>query len=213
MKPQPVPVKLLKLWFSVVHGALCRQVAGGLLVQLPPHPKLLVCEGSEHIRELVVLFGGCDQIQLEQEARRVFSEDPLLCVVVNDISQKPPSDTGPHVSLRRVFSDLQGYLLDTSDPVPEEAQLIAFFLRHGKYRSRHIALRRTVYHVVPHEGGWRVQCQGEDDGDTYALKDEAINAGSARAQAHAAGQLIIHAADGTFEEERTYGGDPRESSG
>ena len=42
-----VPVRLVELWLTLVHGALCRQVAGGLLVQLPLRPQLLIGEGAE----------------------------------------------------------------------------------------------------------------------------------------------------------------------
>ncbi len=66
------------------------------------------------------------------------------------------------------------------------------------------------YHIVPHPDGWQLNRQGQDDGETFPSKEPAIQAGMERARSHAAGQLIIHSADGTFEEGRTYGDDPRE---
>ena len=209
----PVPIRLIELWLTLVHGALCRQVAGGLLVRLPCQPQLLVGEGAESVRETLVLVDGSDRVQLEQEASRVLSQGYAACTVADDIKEISSTDSGPHLSLRRILSDLQGYLLEITDPIPEDAKLLAFFLRHGEYRSRHISVRRAIYHVVPHENGWKVKRQGEDEGDTYALKEEAIGAGADRARRHIASQLIIHAANGTFEEERTYGKDPSGSKG
>ena len=66
------------------------------------------------------------------------------------------------------------------------------------------------YHIVPHPDGWQLNRQGQDDGETFPSKEPAIQAGMERARSHAAGQLNNHSADGTFEEGRTYGDDPRE---
>ena len=65
------------------------------------------------------------------------------------------------------------------------------------------------YHVVPHPDGWQLNRQEHDDGETFPRKEDAVRAGSEQARNHAAGQLIIHKADGTFEEGRTYGDEPR----
>jgi hypothetical protein len=207
-----VPVRLIELWLTLVHGALCRQVAGGLLVRLPAGVEVVRSPGGESVRELAVLFAGTDRTRLEHEANQLFSKDWLLALVADDLKEPAPAET-PHLSLRQALSELQSHLLDHVDQVPPQAELLAYFLKHAEYRSRHISVRRAIYHVVPHEGGWKVKRQGQEEGDTYAIKEEAVRAGADRARAHAAGQLIIHAADGTFQEERTYGKDPTESTG
>ena len=209
-----VPIRLIEIWLTLCHGALCRQVAGGLIAQLPADVELLVAKGEEQARKLVVLFEGSNHEQLEAQAKSLFNDDDwLFAIVADDIKAPGPSAT-PHLSLRRALSELQTYLLDsTQQNASKEMELLSFFLKHGEYRSRHISIRRTVYHVVPYDGGWKVKRQGQDEGETYSNKEEAIRAGADRARAHAAGQLIIHAADGTFQEERTYGSDPTKSQG
>ena len=210
MKP---PISLIESWLNLCHGALCRQAHGALFVHLPIGSELsLVAPGERSTRALVVVVHDGDRAEIEAEARRLFGEDWILAVVVDDL-RTPSSETAPHFSLRRALSELQTYLLDAGSHVPAEAEQIAFLLKHGEYRSRHISVRRVAYHVVPHEGAWKVKRQGQDEGEIYSLKDKAIKAGADRARTHAAGQLIIHNADGTFEEERTYGNDPTYTSG
>lgn len=77
-----------------------------------------------------------------------------------------------------------------------------------------MASDRRVYHVVTNEKGWSLQEEGNPNNwEFYQTKDEAIHAGMERAREEALGQLIIHKTDGTIEEERTYGDDPRSSRG
>lgn len=73
-------------------------------------------------------------------------------------------------------------------------------------------MARARYEVVPSGGDWRVTGPGGDLG-TYADKDDAIDAGVAAAQANQPSQLIIKKADGTIQDERTYGDDPFPPSG
>lgn len=194
--------RLIELWLTLVHGALCRQAAGGLLAQVPAGSKLPADWPGQ---QLGLVFPDTDSEQLEREVRQLFGESGAVVAVTNDIKSSPQEGS---VSLRRALSELQSYLADTSEPLPADVELVAFLLRHGEYRSRHIPLRRVSYHVVPHQGTWKLKRQGEADGESFGRKEDAVRAGTERARAHAAGQLIIHAADGTFEEERTYGADP-----
>lgn len=204
-----VPVRLIELWLTLVHGALCRQVAGGLLVHLPANVQLLT---EEHTRAIAVRFEGTDQVKLEREASRLFGQDWLSLGVADDIKQTTLEDE-PALSLRRALSELQAQFLDGNIELPNDAELLQFFLKTGEYRSRHISVRRVTYHVVPHQEGWKVKRQGQDEGELYSTKEKAVKAGADRAKTSAAGQLIIHAANGTFEEERTYGHDPDDSEG
>lgn len=202
------PLRLIELWLTLVHGALCRQVAGGLLAKLPADAGLSATGVGEQIG---LVFPNTDREKLEQEASRLFSSSYLV-EVVNDLRRQASTAQPDALSLRRVLSELQSYLVDErAAALPADAELLAFYLRHGDYRSRHVPLRRVSYHIVPHPNGWQLNRQGSDDGETFATKDHAIQAGMDKARAHAAGQLIIHNADGTFEEGRTYGDDPRES--
>lgn len=207
-----VPPQLLEFWLSKVHGALCRRVEGALFVYPPAGLELLVVQGEKPTGPLVVLFGDTDRAKLETEARSLFGDNWLFAIVADDLEVPDPADI-PHLSLRRALSELQTFLLESAETAPANVEMLAFFLKHGEYRSQHVSLRRAIYHVVPHEGGWRLKRQGQPDGESFSLKDDAVQAGAEQARSHSAGQLIIHAADGTFQEERTYGRDPSGSRG
>ena len=207
-----VPVRLVELWLTLVRGGICRRASGGLLAQLPADSELEIGE-DQKARALGILIKDSDQVGLAQDARRFFGKEVPLVAIIDDIKASSRETPVRSLSLRQVLSELQAHLLDAGDDQVPDVELLIFLLKHGEYRSRHISVRRAVYHVVPHEGQWKVQRQGQSEGETYALKDQAVKAGADRAGAHAAGQLIIHAANGAFQEERTYGGDPAESSG
>lgn len=178
--------RLVQLWLTLVHRALCRPVAGGLLAQLPAGAEL---PSDWPGRQLGLVFPDTEREQLEREVRHLFGESGAIVTVANDIKSSPQEGS---VSLRRALSELQSHLVDTSEPLPADVELVAFLLRHGEYRSRHIPLRRVSYHVVPHQGTWKLKRQGETDGESFARKEDAVRAGMERARAHAAGQLIIY---------------------
>jgi uncharacterized protein YdaT len=73
-----------------------------------------------------------------------------------------------------------------------------------------------VYHLVPNPGakkGWRVEGEKAKRASSWHdTKEEAIERGTQLAKARK-GQLVIHKADGTFENEYTYGHDPRNIPG
>lgn len=67
--------------------------------------------------------------------------------------------------------------------------------------------KRNRYDVVPNGTNWSVKHEGRVL-STHVLKTEAVDAGVKVARANQPSQLVIHRADGTIEDERTYGGDP-----
>ena len=200
------PIRLIELWLTLVHSALCRQVANGLMVQLPVGSDLTTHGGLGE--QIGLVFPCTYREQLEEEVRRTFGSAGQLMTVTDDLSLQGTAKSG--LSLSRVLSELQNHLIDDDFDVPADAALLAFFLKQGEYRSRHAPLRRVSYHIVPHPDGWQLNRQGHDDGEIFSVKEVAIQAGMDQARSHASGQLIIHRADGTFEEGRTYGDPPRE---
>jgi len=76
--------------------------------------------------------------------------------------------------------------------------------------------KRWVYHVVPHKGDdkrdWAIK-RDRKVIQTFARKADAVSGGRILAKSHDKGQLVIHRKDGTIQEERTYGEDPRSSKG
>lgn len=68
-------------------------------------------------------------------------------------------------------------------------------------------MARKRYDVVPHSGDWAVKHAGNVL-STHILKQAAVDAGVKVARANQPSQLVIHRADGTIEDERTYGDDP-----
>lgn len=68
-------------------------------------------------------------------------------------------------------------------------------------------MARKRYDVVPASTNWAVTHLGSVL-STHALKSVAVDAGVRVATANQPSQLVIHRADGTIEDERTYGNDP-----
>lgn len=68
-------------------------------------------------------------------------------------------------------------------------------------------MARKRYDVVPKGTLWAVTHQGSTL-STHITKSAAVDAGVSIAKANQPSQLIIHRADGTIEDERTYGNDP-----
>lgn len=68
-------------------------------------------------------------------------------------------------------------------------------------------MSRKQYHVSPSGSNWKLTLAGVTL-STHITKPPAIDAGVAVARANQPSQLLIHRADGTIEDERTYGDDP-----
>lgn len=68
-------------------------------------------------------------------------------------------------------------------------------------------MARKRYDVSPAGTSWKVTHLGSTLSN-HSIKQDAIDAGVKVARANVPSQLIIHRADGTIEDERTYGDDP-----
>lgn len=66
---------------------------------------------------------------------------------------------------------------------------------------------RRLYFVEPDGGNWKVTHRGQVL-SRHILKSDAVDAGVKVAKANAPSSLRIMRADGTIEDERTYGSDP-----
>ena len=67
-------------------------------------------------------------------------------------------------------------------------------------------------HVVPAGDGWAVEAAGGGRRTMYATQEEAIQAGTERAQYHQV-ELLIHGRDGQIRERNSFGHDPRNIPG
>lgn len=68
-------------------------------------------------------------------------------------------------------------------------------------------MARKRYDVIPSRSNWAVTTSGSTL-STHVTKGDAITAAVTVARANQPSQLLIHRADGTIEDERTYGDDP-----
>lgn len=68
-------------------------------------------------------------------------------------------------------------------------------------------MARKQFHVVPNGSLWKVSHAGRVLSN-HLSKSAAVDAGVAVAKQNQPSQLIIHRANGTIEDERTYGQDP-----
>jgi poly(hydroxyalkanoate) granule-associated protein len=67
---------------------------------------------------------------------------------------------------------------------------------------------RKVFHVAPHEEGWKVQVEGEDTpASLHDTKDTALNAARETAKKAEPSQVIVHKLDGTIQTQFSYGDD------
>lgn len=66
---------------------------------------------------------------------------------------------------------------------------------------------RKLYFVSPDGGNWKVTHQGQTL-SRHVIKSTAVDAGVKVARANAPSSLRIMRANGTIEDERTYGNDP-----
>ena len=68
-------------------------------------------------------------------------------------------------------------------------------------------MARKQYHVSPSGDNWKLTLAGVTL-STHSTKLPAIDAGVTVARANQPSPLLIYRADGTIEDERTYGNDP-----
>lgn len=78
-------------------------------------------------------------------------------------------------------------------------------------------MARRVFHSAPNsKGGWSVKSNGRTISNHRKQSAAERAATSAGRRVRAAGglsQAVLHRADGTIREERTYGSDPRKTPG
>lgn len=67
-------------------------------------------------------------------------------------------------------------------------------------------------HVVPAGDSWAVEAAGGGKRTLYSTQDEAIAAGTERAQRDKV-ELLIHGRDGQIRERNSFGHDPRDVKG
>ncbi|MDV6167903.1 DUF2188 domain-containing protein [Flavobacterium sp. DG1-102-2] len=69
--------------------------------------------------------------------------------------------------------------------------------------------QRTVYHVQPNPNGWEGMMEGALRASIVSkTKEEVLEKTIQLAQNREPSSVIIHKADGTIQEERSYGSDP-----
>ena len=71
----------------------------------------------------------------------------------------------------------------------------------GKAHGEVTSMEKTRYEVVPQDGGWAVESDGKST-PPFPSKELAISAATARAKQDAPADVIVHAEDGSVEEER-----------
>lgn len=77
-------------------------------------------------------------------------------------------------------------------------------LRTGAPAAKKTADRK-VYHVAPHEDGWKVEAEGASRATSvHPTKDEALNAGRELAKNQAPSQIVVYKKDGTVQTEYSY---------
>lgn len=71
--------------------------------------------------------------------------------------------------------------------------------------DRKPAVKRTVYHVVTADEGWKVELEGTDKPlSTHGTKEEALDAARTVAQKKLPSQIVVHRMDGTIQTNYSY---------
>lgn len=71
------------------------------------------------------------------------------------------------------------------------------------------AIKRTRFEVAPADRGWAVEREGMGLDSTHTTKEAAVQRGVQLARDRAPSELIIHRQDGSVQEVRNYGTDPK----
>jgi hypothetical protein len=77
-------------------------------------------------------------------------------------------------------------------------------------------MNRKVFHSSPSQSGWKVTNNGttvSNHRTQEASEAKAVALGHKAENAGGLGQAVLHRANGTIREERTYGADPRKTPG
>tara|TARA_B100000678_G_scaffold289291_1_gene299519 strand:- start:303 stop:905 length:603 start_codon:yes stop_codon:yes gene_type:complete len=192
-------LEITQAWLETCYQALCRRVPGGIIAHSAKGP-------NDH-GKLLIVHDEKYRDQAEAEAQLVFGSNFETEVLVSDLATDQNSEA---LSLRRVLSELQAAVLEPGHRVAgsDTSNLVSFLLKVAGYRSSLIPLHRVIYHLTPDGEGWRLKRRDDDWEQLFNTKEEGVKEGARLARSHTRGQLIIHKANGQFEEERTYGDDP-----
>lgn len=69
-----------------------------------------------------------------------------------------------------------------------------------------LAVPKTIFHVAPHEEGWKVEIAGaKTPTSLHATKDEALSAAREVAKKAEPSQVVVHRMDGTIQTQFGYG--------
>lgn len=75
-----------------------------------------------------------------------------------------------------------------------------------KIAGRPVAAPKTVFHVAPHEDGWKVEAEGaKAPTSLHATKEEALTAARETAKKAEPSQVVVHRMDGTIQTQFGYG--------
>lgn len=67
---------------------------------------------------------------------------------------------------------------------------------------------KTVFHVAPHEEGWKVEAEGaKSPASVHTTKDEALTSARELAKKAEPSQVVVHRMDGTIQTQFGYGED------
>ena len=192
-------LELTQAWLETCYRSLCRRVSGGIVAHS--------VEGPDGHGELLLVLDVDLRDQAEAEAQKILGSDFVTKLLKTDLVTAAKSE---EFSLRRALTELQAAILEPDCHLHESSagHLVSFLLKNAGYRSNLFPLRRVVYHLTPSGESWKLKRRDDDWEQLFATKEEGVKEGASRARSHPEGQLIIHKANGQFEEERTYGTDP-----
>ena len=192
-------LELTQAWLETCYRSLCRRVPGGIIAHS--------VEGPDGHGELLLVLDLDLRDQAEAEAQKILGPDFVTKLFESGLAPNATVDT---VSLHQVIAELQAAILEPDCQLPESSAgyLMSFLLKNAGYRSNLFPLRRVVYHLTPSGESWKLKRRDDDWEQLFATKEEGVKEGASRARSHPEGQLIIHKANGQFEEERAYGTDP-----
>ena len=71
------------------------------------------------------------------------------------------------------------------------------------------SIKRTRFVVAPADHGWIVEREGMGRDSTHPTKEGAVQRGTQLARERAPSELVIHRQDGSVQEVRNYGTDPK----
>ena len=213
--PTDAAAEIVRLWLEGPQDCFTRPVGPGLAAAAADNqPLVLVGKHDAHPRLAVAIVQEQETPDFQAIAGAFGPAPYTRLAVVATLEGQPLEPQPDHlvVSLYDILAELQEWSLDHPHHrfARSLGQLWALLLHQAGYRSPRFPVARRVWHVVPHQGQWALKARGVTEPESvHPTKEAAVAAGVERARAFELSQLLIHRADGSFEEERTYGRDPR----